>query len=142
MLLTSLKEQLIKHEGIRLKAYRDSVGILTIGVGRNLEAVGITAEEAMAMLDHDIARTIEDLQAQFLWYPSMDGIRQMVLINMAFNLGLGGLCKFKKFLAHVQAGSYAEAAAEMLDSAWAVQVGKRAQELAIQMQTGELADGQ
>lgn len=142
MVLTPLKEQLIRHEGVRLKPYRDSVGILTVGCGRNLDAVGLTYDEAMFLLDNDIQRVMRALRETLPYWLGLDEGRRQVLINMAFNLGVAGLLKFKKMLAHVEAGQYDAAADEMLNSAWAVQVGQRAQELSAQMRTGEMSNGQ
>lgn len=126
----SLREQLIRHEGIRLRPYRDTLGWLTIGVGRNLESVGISRDEAMLMLDNDILRVQTEVVKALPWTVSLDRPRCDVLLNMAFNLGTAGLLKFAKMLAAVEAGEYATAAKEMLDSKWATQVGARAEELA------------
>lgn len=130
-----LKEQLIKHEGLRLKPYRDSVGKLTIGIGRNLEDVGITQAEAMVMLDTDIRRVIDDSN-RLSWYGNLDIVRQDVVLNMLLNLGLPRFSTFKKLIAALSSQNYTKASQEMLDSKWAQQVGIRAQELAKQMQTG------
>jgi lysozyme len=68
---------------------------------------------------------------------SIDSVRADVLVNMAFNMGVNGLLKFKKMIAAIDDRNYDEAAIEMLNSRWAVQVGKRANELSKQMRTGE-----
>ncbi len=67
----------------------------------------------------------------------MDDVRQRVIVDMAFNMGLGSLSKFKNTLGHIEAGRYEEASVEMLDSKWARQVGNRAQCLSNMMKTGE-----
>lgn len=136
----ALRRLLIKHEDLKLKPYRDSVGKLTIGVGRNLDDVGISSEEAMFLLDTDIERTKESLDRSVPWWGQMNDARQIVLANMCFNLGIGRLLGFKKFLAAAKAGDYGTAAAEMLDSKWATQVGKRATELAEIMRMGVVPD--
>ena len=141
MVLTPLKEQLMRHEGVRLKPYRDSVGILTIGCGRNLEGTGLTYDEAMFLLDNDIQRVMRELRKRLSWWAGLDPTRWQVLINMAFNLGVGGLLKFKNMLADLEGGNYEHAAKEMLDSDWAIQVGARATELAEQMRTGQRVEG-
>ena len=56
--LDALRSELRRDEGVRLKPYRDTVGKITIGVGRNLTDVGITPDEADVLLDHDIAAAI------------------------------------------------------------------------------------
>lgn len=132
----TIRDQLIRDEGLRLHPYRDSVGKLTIGVGRNLDDVGISNSEAALLLDNDINDVVKRLETAFPWTAVLDDARKGVLINMAFNLGLQGLAAFKNFLTAVQAGDYLKARDEMLDSIWAEQVGPRAQRLAIQMETG------
>jgi lysozyme len=130
-------DQLKRDEGLRLKPYRDSVGKLTIGYGRNLDDNGVTEEEAAGLLYNDIVTAKQSLAKHLPWFMQLDDARRGVLINMAFNLGIWGLLSFKKFLASIQSGDYATAKAEMLNSRWAEQVGARAQRLAIQMETGK-----
>jgi lysozyme len=125
-----LKEMLIRHEGLKLKPYKCTAGKTTIGVGRNLDDVGITRDEALDLLDNDIDRVLAELDRELPWWRQLDDARQEVLADMCFNLGLAGLLKFKKFLQALEFCDYRTAAAEMLDSAWAVQVGGRATELA------------
>ncbi|QIG62473.1 peptidoglycan hydrolase [Pseudoalteromonas phage AL] len=134
---TKLAEQLTKHEGLRLKPYKDTVGKLTLGIGRNLEDKGITEQEALFMLNNDVDYFYAKLDKRLTWFLSVDDVRQNVLVNMAFNLGVGGLLTFKNMLRLVSAGHYQEAAEEMLNSKWAKQVGNRAVELSEQMRTGE-----
>lgn len=133
------KDQIIKHEGLKLNLYQCSAGKWTIGVGRNLEDNGITEAEAMTMLNHDIQACENQLYIAMPWVSQLSDPRRAVLLNMCFNLGFHGLCKFKKMLGACEAGDYERAAAEMLDSKWADQVGMRADELALQMETGEWA---
>jgi lysozyme len=129
--------QLRLHEGERLKPYRCTAGKLTIGVGRNLEDRGITAAESAMLLANDIAAVERDLQRALPWVTKLDEVRQRVLLDMAFNLGIVGLLNFKRTLAAVQAGQYQQAATMMLDSRWAGQVGKRAERLSRMMATGK-----
>jgi lysozyme len=124
-----LNAELKRDEGINLKPYRDTVGKLTIGIGRNLDDVGITEDEANALLRADVNRTIADLDRQLSWWRNLSEVRQRVLVNMAFNLGIGGLMKFQKMLTAMKSGDYVSAAQEALDSAWASQVGARADRL-------------
>ncbi len=131
-----LKDQLIRHEALVLKPYKDSVGKWTIGVGRNLTDNGITADEALYLLDNDIKAVLNDLDREFPWWRRMNATRRDVLANMCFNLGITRLKGFKKALSAMQRRKWAETKREMLDSRWAVQVGSRAQELASQMETG------
>lgn len=125
----SLQDQLIRHEGIRTKPYRDTVGKLTIGVGRNLDDVGIFDNEIRLMLINDIARATQNCRDHIDFFNSLDTVRQNVLINMCFNLGINGLLKFHNTLQAIKEGRYTDAAEDMLASKWAEQVGKRAVEL-------------
>lgn len=133
----TLREQLIRDEGRRLFPYHDSVGKLTIGVGRNLDDVGLSGEEVDLLLDHDIARAATAVRLRFPWADGLDTVRFSVLVAMAFNLGIEGLSGFRLALAAMERGEWAAAAAEMLDSKWARQVGGRAERLAEQLVTGE-----
>jgi lysozyme len=133
----TLIEQLARDEGVRLKPYRDTVGKLTIGVGRNLDAEGISQAEAMILLANDIQRSAANLSAALPWTSALDDVRRGVLINMTFNLGIGGLLGFKRFLAAMESRDWLGAQMHMMESLWAVQVGDRAKRLATQLETGE-----
>lgn len=135
-MIDALKTQLIKHEGLRFKPYLDSVGVLTIGVGRNLHDKGISKAEALHLLDNDILGTLADLDAKLPWWRDMAEARQLVLADMAFNLGITRLLTFKNALAAMKAGDYPAAADGMLASLWAQQVGTRAHTLAKMMRDG------
>lgn len=138
MFLDQIKSQLIRHEALRLKPYRDSVGKLTIGVGRNLDDVGLTEAEAMTLLDNDIRRTESDLSEHLDWWLRLDEARRVVLANMCFNLGITRLLGFRRFLLALQEGEYQQAADEMKNSLWYRQVKGRGVELEKIMRTGEL----
>jgi lysozyme len=129
-------QQLRRHEGERLTPYRCTAGKLTIGVGRNLEDRGITAEESAYLLNNDIEREWKALKTALPWVTGLNDVRQRVLLDMAFNLGINGLLKFKNTLATIQRGDYERAAGMMLDSLWARQVKGRAVRLAEMMKTG------
>jgi lysozyme len=133
----AMVHQLRLHEGERLKPYRCTAGKLTIGVGRNLDDRGITREESAMLLANDIATVWADVQRALPWAARLDDVRQRVLLDMAFNLGLVGLLSFKRTLAAIEAGQYQQAATMMLDSRWAGQVGGRAERLSRMMATGK-----
>ena len=151
-------EELIKHEGLKLQVYKDTLGIDTIGIGRNLEDRGITKEELDALdiptIDHvyeygiteadavylatnDVQIVEEELVRAHPCVDRLDSVRQLILIDMAFNMGVPRLCKFKKMWAAVHNEDYPTAAKEMLDSRWAKQVKGRATKLANAMHNGE-----
>lgn len=129
-------EQLRRDEGLRLKPYLDSVGKLTLGIGRNLTDKGITEEEATYLLQNDVNEVYDELYETNL-RGKIDDPRYYVLVNMAFNMGTSGLLAFKKMLKFYNDKDWESAANEMLDSKWATQVGDRAERLAKQMRTGE-----
>ena len=133
-----LVAQLKRHEGFRSKPYKDSVGKITIGYGWNLDDVGITQDEA----EKKLASQIHDAELELArqgWFgvPDAEAIRREVLTNMTFNLGMPRLLGFRRMIAALHVLDYEEAAKEMLDSRWAIQVGSRSSELADQMRTGE-----
>jgi lysozyme len=130
------RESVMAHEGLSLKPYLCSSGKLTIGYGRNLEENGITKEEAQFMLEHDLKHAELDARAFFTQFEELSATRKSVLIDMAYNLGFYRLHKFKRFKQALENQKYEEAAFEMLDSRWAVQVGTRANTLAEKMKRG------
>jgi lysozyme len=130
-------EQLKRDEGSRFKPYRDSRGKLTIGIGRNLDDVGLFQKEIEFLLANDVAFAEAGVNVNLPWSAQLDEPRRMVLVNMCFNMGVTKLLGFVHFLASAKAGEYAKAAEEMLNSAWALQVGPRAIRLSKQMESGE-----
>jgi lysozyme len=132
-----LIEQVKRHEGFRSKVYQCSAGKNTIGYGRNLDDVGITVEEAEDLLYSDLLNARIEVSSRIKPAKKLVGARFDVLVNMAFNLGISRLLLFKRMIAAIEKGDYEAASDEMLSSKWARQVGSRAVELSIQMQTGE-----
>lgn len=127
-----LRDQLSKHEDRRQFVYDDATGKpvavgsqirgkLTIGVGRNLEDRGLSDDEIDYLLDNDIADAIREAHT-FRWFESLDGVRQAVIVELIFNMGLTRLLGFKKFLAAMAEQRWPHAAAELADSKWQKQV--------------------
>jgi lysozyme len=136
-LLQKVKEQLLRHEGLKLKPYRCPAGKLTIGVGRNLDANGISQKEAFVLMENDILRCESQLLDHIpIAYSGLNETRKSVLLNMCFNLGISGLLEFKNTLGFIGAGDFERAANGMLASRWAKQVGRRAIELSELMRKG------
>lgn len=131
-LLSTLK----RHEGFRAKPYRDSEGVLTIGYGRNLDAVGISEIEAHDLLTADIQVALGAAQRLVPDWDALDDARQEALVNMIFNLGAPKFLEFRRMRAAIAAGDWERAAAEALDSKWARQVGARAREIAAMLHIG------
>ncbi len=151
-LMDRIKEQLGRHEGLRLKPYRCTAGKLTIGIGRNLDDCGISQSEAYVMLINDIMNCEKQLQAKIPdIYDGLDEVRKSVLLNMCISipqsrfaplrepcyLGINGLLGFNNTLAFIAAGDWERAANNMLVSRWAKQVGRRAIELSELIRKGK-----
>ena len=135
--MNKLIEQLKRHEGIELKPYQDTVGKWTIGVGRNLDDIGISEQEAEMLLLNDITEAKRQLIAVMPWTQELDEVRFSALLNFVFNVGIGTASKFVNAMALLKQKSYDMAAQEMLNSRWAKQVGQRAIEVTEQIRTGE-----
>lgn len=162
-----LRAQLARHEGRRLRVYRCTAGKLSIGIGRNLDDVGIRAAEQKALgitvasvtrngvtdaqcdalFESDIDGVERDLDRELPWWRTLSDVRQRVLLDMCFNLGIGcraangrkarGLLAFINTLTLIRVGNYTAAASAMCVSLWARQVGQRATRLADMMKTGK-----
>jgi lysozyme len=147
----TIREQLARDEGSSLKAYRDSEGLLTIGIGHCLDAdvalrdalaakfggdpdaIEITEEECLRLFENDLAVAEDAVRAAFPWSWALSACRRAVLIGTATS----GLRSVKRFLAAAEAGDYTTAAKEMRASTWAAQVKDRAKRLARQMETDD-----
>ena len=152
-----LLEELVKHEGLRLQVYQDTLGIDTIGIGRNLKDRGISKEEldeldiptidhvyeygiteadAMLLAENDVQIVEEELLRAHPCVEDLDAVRQLVLVDMAFNMGVPRLCKFVKMWNAIHENKFDAASKEMLDSRWANQVKSRSVKLANAMHNG------
>lgn len=160
-----LRAELSRDEGTKYRFYIDTEGHPSIGTGRNLDSArsgpkgtrgiseretrelkitrasvmanGITPAQSRALLDNDIDNVLADLDRALPWWRQMDGVRQRVLANMCFNLGITKLLGFKNTLRFMEMKQYAAAAHNMLVSKWAGQVHDRADRLADLMVKGE-----
>ena len=158
-----LGAEIARDEGDELRVYRCTEGKLSIGKGRNLDDFGISAAETKALgitkasvtkhgitqaqsdalFVNDIARSEADLDRKLPWWRGLDPVRQRVLLNMCFNMGIGnaqnGLLSFRNTLEMIRTGRYAAAAKAMTQSKWHRQVGARAARLEAMMETGRAA---
>ncbi len=130
-----LVEQLMMHEGVRPRPYMDTVGKITIGVGRNLSDVGLSDDEIFCLLGNDIDAVVHDL-ATFPWYASLDPIRQRVMADLRFNLGPTKFRTFKAMLRNMAEGDPPAAARSLQSSLWYTQVGTRGPRLVEMLRTG------
>lgn len=139
-----LLDQITMHEGRERKPYTDTVGKITIGVGRNLTDVGLSPDEIDYLLVNDLKRVEDDLDRALPWWRELDDVRQRVMIDLCFNMGITSLKGFKNTLKAIQDRRWADAKRGMLASKWARQVDKnlnddvgRANRLANMMLTGK-----
>lgn len=116
--LLKLKESIKRFEGLELKPYKCPAGKLTIGYGRNLEDNGITTHEANLMLENDLLNVKLELEDKLSVFNKLDDVRQNVLIEMAYNMGVPKLLGFKKTIQYLKQLNYIEASKEMLNSKW------------------------
>lgn len=134
--VVALKKDLIRDEGAMSKPYIDTNRKTTIGVGRNLTDKGLSPGEVDMLLTNDINEVIASLDMALPCWKTLSEARQRALANMCFNMGLHGLLGFSGMLNAVRSGDFTTAAAAALDSAWAKQVGSRAQRIAALIATG------
>lgn len=120
-----LVADLTLDEGVVLKPYKDSRGILSIGCGRNLQANGIRRSESDFMLSNDIEACAAELDAGFSWWRTLPPAQQRVMLNLCFNMGYATLATFCQFLGLMKAQDFAGAADDLEGTAWYTQVGVR-----------------
>jgi lysozyme len=134
-----LYKQLSAEEGIRYKIYTDSQGNQTIGLGHKISGTQ-TAGFVQAVYNQDVLEAEHDLDTHHPWWRSIDPVRQLVLMDMRFNMGEGGLDTFTHFLASMQKGDWAQAGIDMMQSKWEAQVGRRANFLQEMILTGRIPE--
>lgn len=137
-----ITELLKLHEGSKKRGdkhilYKCTADKNTIGYGRNLDANGLSEDEALYLLANDLRKAQREVDAGLPWFKDLDEVRKAVLIDMCFNLGWQGLSKFRFTLGLVEKREYGKASEAMLQSLWAKQVKGRARRLAEMMKTGE-----
>ena len=134
--LVKLRKELLRDEGFRRAAYRDHLGYWTIGIGRMIDkrrGGGITRDEANYLLTVDIVKIETALDKRIPWWRGASPNQQRALLNMAFQMGVSGLMKFKRTLAMAKRGDWNQAATNALKSRWARQTPARAKRVAAMM---------
>lgn len=134
----STKHMLLVHEGYSKYPYTDTQGHITIGIGYNLTDRGIDDTWINKQCEEDMNWCFMKLFMNFDWYSELNDVRQMALVNMCYNLGWRKFLTFKKMIAALSKEDFNTAAFELLDSKWAKQVGKRADDIAHMIKTGDL----
>ncbi|MCK9578918.1 MAG: glycoside hydrolase family protein [Methanoregula sp.] len=134
------------YEGLSLVPYLDSRGNWTIGYGHKLNSkleLGpqITQDEANALFLSDYAIAQNNARnlasSKDVQFNALSPARQGVLTDMRFNMGTG-LGNFNKMWTAIKNNDWANAAAEIKDSQYNTQVGKRADTNAQIMESGIL----
>ena len=134
--MENLTQRIARHEGLRLHPYKCPANKLTIGYGRNLEDRGITKDEAMYLLQNDITDIKLNLVDRLPVFTKLNTIRQEVLIEMCYQIGINGVLKFRNMIKALDHNDFNKASIEMLDSRWAKQTPIRAKELSNLMKGG------
>lgn len=135
----SLREHLKVEEGLRLKPYQDTVGVLTVGYGHAIGRIGISRRIAELLLDEDIDRAVADCDLWWTGWRNLDPVRQEVVLAAVFQLGLGTWLDFRATRRAIVEGRYEDAADHLLNSKWATQTPGRVKRLAHMLRTGERA---
>lgn len=146
--LNLLDAELRRDEGVKSTIYLDSKGIPTVGVGHNCKTSPLPAkwqcplsdDQINQLLNHDLQIVFAGLDLHIPWWRNVDEVRQRVLANMAFNMGVADLLGFKCTLAAAQRGAYVTASAAMKQSAWFREVGDRAVRLCSAMESGVMPE--
>ena len=136
-MIEALKRHLEAEEGRRNRPYRCPAGFLTIGVGHNLDAKPLSDRAINVILEDDCADVMTELDRHFPWWRNLSSeARRVALASMDFQLGPQGLMGFRKMLAALERGDYAEAAAHARDSTGARQTPSRAARVAGMIERG------
>ena len=143
-------QEMINDEGMVLDPYCDKCGKkwpcqcetpgnMTIGIGHNL-SMPITQSAAMMILEDDLARCVSELYKVVPSIGKLNHVRENVLINMLFHLGLSKFLGFKKMLTAIENSDFEEVALQILDSKAARQFKTRFERHAHRMSTGRICE--
>jgi lysozyme len=146
--LVLMTAELRRDEGVSYVPYADPAGIQTVGCGHNLQVsplpdgwtYPLSDAQVDQLLNGDLDNTFAQLDHSLPWWRGLDEVRQRVVANMAFNMGVGDLLGFHNALGAMQRGAYAIAAAAMQNSSWYGEVGARAQRLCAAMESDVMPD--
>lgn len=130
-----IRELLEKHEGKRNIPYQDEKGNWTYGIGHNMREP-IPDEVIYLQLEHDIQKAEGELDRVFPEWREMSEKRRIALVDFMFNVGAVTFMSFNKMRRALMLKDYETAAAELLDSRYAEQVGIRAERLADMLRNG------
>ena len=127
--MKDLLKRIKHHEGFRKSVYQCTEGYDTIGYGFAIKDLEMDEDIAEEILIRKVEKLIKRVRSKFDWLDSVPREVQGVLVEMSYQMGLSGVCKFKKALHAMQMFQWKLAATELLDSRWAKQTPNRAKEL-------------
>ena len=128
-IMKDIIEQLKIHEGYKPKVYKCTAGVDTIGIGFAIKDLELSEDVCELILKEKLQALEERFEDKFDWFKTSPIEVRNVMLNMAYQLGFRGFCKFKKTLSYLQNAEWESASKEMLDSKWAKQTPNRANEL-------------
>lgn len=128
-IMKDIIEQLKIHEGYKPTVYKCTEGVDTIGIGFAIKDLHLSEEVCDLILKEKLEVLEERFENKFDWFSTSPVEVRNVMLNMAYQLGFRGFCKFKKTLGYLEACDWDNASKEMLDSKWAKQTPNRANEL-------------
>ena len=128
-IMQDIIEQLKIHEGYKPRVYKCTAGVDTIGIGFAIKDLYLSEEVCDMILQEKLEELEERFEKKFNWFKSSPVEVRNVMLNMAYQLGFAGFCKFKKTIGYLEEADWDNASIEMLDSKWAKQTPNRAKEL-------------
>ena len=128
-IMKDIIEQLKIHEGYKPTVYKCTEGVDTIGIGFAIKDLHLSEEVCDMILEEKLEALEERFEKKFDWFQESPVEVRNVMLNMAYQLGFRGFCKFKKTIAYLEEAEWDKASVEMLDSKWAKQTPNRAKEL-------------
>ena len=138
-----LKEEIKLHEGFVPRTYADSLGKKTIGYGHLCvepeqwdDDKEYTKEELNVVFEKDFNEALKNAE-HLIGERSINDTAKEVIIEMVFQLGIGGVGKFKKMWSALDNEDYGEASFQMMDSLWAKQTPNRAEKLSQKMRSAK-----
>jgi lysozyme len=134
----TLQQRIMRHEGFVAFPKIDVAPMYVIGYGHDITeteakgmyANGISQSDAQTLLASDIAKCKQEVKNDLPWSQGLSGLKQEILEEMAFQIGIEGLLEFKNMLACAQKGDDAGVAENMLASDWHDETPERCEELA------------
>ena len=128
-MIRNLIENIKESEGFVEHVYDDSLGIPTIGFGFAIKDLILDEDIASEILSRKVSKLANRIDGKFDWFNEANDKIKEVVIEMCYQLGVGGFSKFKKTISYFAAKDYKKASIEMLDSKWATQTPNRAKKL-------------